>query len=68
MSMTFGYTQWLWMSLKNTDISIGALNDAIAAQQSILFAFNFEMLRKLQIEYVLAVTIWYVEYILREYR
>ncbi|KAG9238932.1 hypothetical protein BJ875DRAFT_415061 [Amylocarpus encephaloides] len=57
MSMTFAYIQYLWMTLKDTEVSIQALNAAFAAPTSWLFIFNYEMLRKISVGYLLAISI-----------
>lgn len=58
MPMTFAYTQWLWMTLKESEVTIGTLNNAFAAQHSLLFILNLEMFRKIKVGYLLAATMW----------
>jgi hypothetical protein len=57
--MSFSYIQWLWMTLKAEEVSVGTLNSAFSALHSILFVFNVEMLRKIPVGSLIALTAWY---------
>jgi hypothetical protein len=57
--MGFAYVQWLWMTLKKTEVSIGTLNSAFSARSSLLFIFNWEMIRKIKVGSLIALAAWY---------
>jgi hypothetical protein len=57
--MSFSYIQWLWMTLKVEEVSVGTLNSAFSALHSILFVFNKEMCRKITVGTLIALTAWY---------
>lgn len=58
MSMSFAYIQWLWMTLKDEEVSVGTLNSAFSAMHSILFVFSKEMRRKIKVGTLIALTAW----------
>jgi hypothetical protein len=57
--MGFAYIQWLWMTLKEEEVSVGTLNSAFSALHSILFVFNREMRRNIKVGTLIALTAWY---------
>jgi hypothetical protein len=57
--MSFSYVQWLWMTLKVEEVSVGTLNSAFSALHSISFVFNKEMFRKITVGTLIALTAWY---------
>jgi hypothetical protein len=57
--MSFAYIQWLWMTLKDEEVSVGTLNSAFSALHSILFVFNGEMRQKIKVGTLIALTAWY---------
>jgi hypothetical protein len=57
-SMGFAYIQWLWMTLKDEEVSVGTLNSAFSALHSILFVSKREMRRKIKVGTLIALTAW----------
>ena len=57
-SVGFAYTQWLWKTLKTTEVSIEGLDAAFSADASIVSLLNKEMLWKIKVGSTLALIIW----------
>jgi hypothetical protein len=57
-SVGFAYTQWLWRTLKTTEVSIEGLDAAFDADASIISLLNKEMLSKIKVGSILALIIW----------
>lgn len=57
--MSSAYVQRLWMTLKKREVTIGTLNSAFSARSSLLFIFNWEMIRKIKVGSLIALTAWY---------
>ncbi|KAF2002416.1 hypothetical protein P154DRAFT_488382 [Amniculicola lignicola CBS 123094] len=52
------YTQWLWRTVKGTEMTVGAYNAAFGADTSFLSLMNIEMLRKMRLGSVMALFAW----------
>jgi hypothetical protein len=57
-SVWLSYTQWLWRSLKRTEVSVGGLNAAFGADTTVLSLLNLEMLRKFKVGSAMALFAW----------
>ena len=57
-SVYFSYVQCLWRALKNSRISVRAVNAGFDATNSLMSFLNLEMISKLRLASVLAVIAW----------
>jgi hypothetical protein len=57
-SVWHSYTQWLWRSVKETQMTVGGLNAAFGIDTSILSFLNVEMLWKVKVGSVMAFLAW----------
>jgi hypothetical protein len=52
------YTQWLWKSVREAEITVKGLNAAFGADTSVFSLLNIEMLRKFKVGSVMALLAW----------
>ena len=60
LSVDIAFTQWLFMYLMKRPVSVKCLDAAYSATSSLLFLFNWEMLRTLPEVSILALVLGYV--------
>jgi hypothetical protein len=54
------YTQWLWRTVRQRDLTVSVLNAAFEADLSVLSLLNLEMLKKMRLGWVMALFAWSV--------
>jgi hypothetical protein len=57
-SVWLSYTQWLWRSVKRTEMSVKGFNAAFGADTSVFSLLNLEMLWKFKIGSAMALFAW----------